>query len=126
MKKIVLFLIVLINNIFFGYSDKYIKFIKTNGIIIDSNQMEYKILDIDGKSNIYIKISKNLTNKNSSNLTQDDLNCLNKEIKEQAEKEYNTNIQILNSKLSTVRKYSTDVLYMNIKQKNMNFIKKYI
>lgn len=37
MKKIVLFLIVLINNIFFGYSDKYIKFIKTNGIIIDSN-----------------------------------------------------------------------------------------
>lgn len=77
--------------------------------------MEYKILDIDGKSNIYIKISKNLTNKNSSNLTQDDLNCLNKEIKEQAEKEYNTNIQILNSKLSTVRKYSTDVLYMNIK-----------
>lgn len=116
MKKIVLLLtiivLVLMNNISLGYTDNYIKFIKPNGTTMDNNEMEYKILDIDGKSNIYIKISKNLTNKNSSNLTQDDLDSLNKEIKEQAEKEYNTNIQILNSKLSTVGKiYYRCIIY---------------
>ena len=110
MKKKVIFIfgliMLLIVTSSLGFSNEYIIFYQPSNHSFTSetqdNKKIYKMIEKDGINNIYIEIASNNTNYNSLDIKEDELNDFTDTIKEQVEKEYNTNVVILKDIVSTV------------------------